>query len=195
MKSKQTPHYKLPKKPKIQTKALTQNTTIKTLTQIQYPLPTKIKQKTLKRLHQKNSKTQICPQTYQNKQRKKTHNIKNKQKDTLEYYNQILSKPWNNKKNPIRPITKTHTKNKPNKQKRNHLKYLYLKTNTNKYTTQTFFPNIQTTYSQYDTNLKPYLQLGCKHQIKNKFKKKNTYIEAPTSTIGIINNKLTIKKY
>jgi hypothetical protein len=196
MKSKQTPHYKLPKKPKIHTKALYQYTIIKTLTQTQHPMPTKIKQKTLKRLHQKNNKTPKCPKTYQNRQRKKTYNIKNTQKDTQKYYNHIISKPCDNKKNPIRPITKTHTKNKPNKQKRNHLKYFYLKTNTNKYkyTMQTFFPQIQSTYSQYHKNLKLYLQLVCKHQIKNKLKDENAYIEAPTSTIGKINNNLTIKK-
>jgi outer membrane protein OmpA-like peptidoglycan-associated protein len=71
----------------------------------------------------------MYPKAYQNRQSKKTHNIKNKQKDTQRYHNQILSKPCDNKKNPIGPITKIHTKNKPNKQKRNHKKtYFYNKT-------------------------------------------------------------------
>jgi hypothetical protein len=100
-------------------------------------------------------------------------------------------------KTPIRPITKTHTKNKPNKQKRNHKKNLYLKANTNKYkyTTSTFFPKIQVTHSQYHTNLKLYLQPSCTYQIKNKLKDKNAYIEVPTSTISKTNNNLTIKKF
>jgi hypothetical protein len=114
-------------------------------------MSTKTKQKTLKRLHQKRKKTQICPKAYQNRQSKRTHNIKNKQKDTQRYHNQTLSKPCDNKKTPISPITKTHTKNKPKKQKRNYKKNLYLKANTKKYKyiTKTFFPKIQVTQSQY----------------------------------------------
>jgi hypothetical protein len=159
-------------------------------------MPTKIKQKTLKRLHQKSKKTQIRSKAYQNRERKKTHNIKDKLNDTQEYHNQILSKPCDNKKTLIRPITKTHAKNKPNKQKINHLKNPYIETNTNKYkyTMQILFPNIQSTHPQYHTNPKRYLQPDCIHQIKNKLKDKNAYIEIPTSTISKNNNNLTIKK-
>jgi hypothetical protein len=184
-KRKQTPQYKPHKKP---TKNITQKI------KVPYPNPT-IKTPTPK---QKKNKKKKCPKTYQIEHRIETYKIKNKQKkNTQEHHNQILSKPCDTKKTPIRPTTKTHTKNTPKYQKRNHTKHYYFKTNTNKYEhkKKTFFPYLQSAHSQYLKNIKLYLLVVCKHHmVKNNLKDKNAYIDAPTVNTGITNKKLTIKK-